>query len=348
MKTVIVARNAMATRFEVVVHGTDEPRLRAAAESALDEIDRMEDQLSFYRPASQISHLNAHASSRPVRVDPELFDFLVQALRLHQSTDGAFDPTIGPLMRCWGFTQGEGRVPAPDELEAARQVTGMHWIELDPSRFTVRFRRTGVALDPGAIGKGYAIEAAAEILLEAGVQSALIHGGTSTARAIGSPPDSDVWKVAVPRPRWTGAPNREEDSCLSMAAAGDRPLAVVSLKDNAVSVSAVWGRLFETTAGTFGHVLDPRSGEPVRGAVMSAVITKSATVADAFSTALLVLGSDGPERLRAADPDLQSLVVTISDPPAATLAVTTVGDGWHLTDLAPQSKEKPSRATDAR
>jgi FAD:protein FMN transferase len=328
MKTVTVARNAMATRFELVVHGTDEIRLRAAAESALDEIDRVEAQLSCYRPASQISHLNAHAASGPVRVDPALFDFLDQALRLHRLTDGAFDPTIGPLMRCWGFTRGEGRVPAPDELEAARQVTGMHWIELDPSRFTVRFRRAGVAIDPGAIGKGYAIEAAAEILIEAGVQSALIHGGTSTVRALGSPPDSDAWRVALPRPRWTVGQHNGHDSPRSIAPAVDRPLAVVSLRDNAVSVSAVWGRIFETEAGTIGHVLDPRRGEPVRGAVMSAVITKSATVADAFSTALLVLGFDGQERLRAAAPDLQSLVATITDPPESALAIRTFGDGW--------------------
>jgi FAD:protein FMN transferase len=320
MSLVTAARAAMATRFEIVLHGPNEMALRAGAEAALDEIDRIEEQLSFYRTTSQISDLNARAASGPVRVDPALFQFLEHARRLYTLSDGAFDLTIGPLMRCWGFTRGSGHLPSPADLKAARHVTGMQLVTLDSRDFTVHFQRQGVSLDPGAIGKGYAIECAVEVLLDAGIQSALIHGGTSTVRAIGAPPGAETWQVAVPAPRLANQPDRPLHN--------EPPLALVSLRDNSVSVSAVWGKAFETKGDTFGHVLDPRRGEPVSGALMSAVITGSATEADALSTALLVLGAPGQPRLHDAFPDLQSLVVSRGVCPSNPLEVSARGNGW--------------------
>ena len=104
----------MATRFEIALHGDDEPRLRAAAEEALDEIERLDAQLSLYRNTSEISRLNSAASAGPVRVSPPLFQLLARASDLHRETDGAFDITVGPLMRCWGFMRDTGRLPAED------------------------------------------------------------------------------------------------------------------------------------------------------------------------------------------------------------------------------------------
>jgi FAD:protein FMN transferase len=333
MSIVTAARAAMATRFEIVLHGCNEMALRACAEAALDEIDRIEAQLSFYRPTSQISDLNARAASGPVRVDPALFQFLEQARRFHALSQGAFDPTIGPLMRCWGFTRGSGHVPSPADLEAARQVTGMDLVTLAPGEFTVHYQRKGVSLDPGAIGKGYAIECAAEILLDAGVQSALIHGGTSTVRAIGAPPGAETWQIALPTPRVGNDPAPLQPRRLPPPPGGEAPLAMVSLRDNAVSVSAVWGKAFEREGKSFGHVLDPRRGEPVTGALMSAVITGSATAADALSTALLVLGAAGQPRLHDACPDLQSLVVSHGASGAEALEISARGEGWGQLDL---------------
>jgi FAD:protein FMN transferase len=336
MNLVTVARAAMATRFEIVLHGRNEPSLRAAAEAALDEIDRVEEQLSFYRATSHISDINARAAAAPVRVDPAVFDFLEQAKRLQRLTGGAFDLTIGPLMRCWGFTHGSGQLPSPSALKAARDVTGMHLVELNPSEFTVRFQRPGVLLDPGAIGKGYAIECAVEILAEAGIENGLIHGGTSTVRALGSPPDADTWRIALPRPDQSGAPPPGRPKAQDAQSAAQPPLTVVALRDNAMSVSAVWGKSFEADGRTFGHVLDPRLGEPICGALMTAVITRSATEADALSTALLVLGASGQAGLHETFPELQSLVIsrgTGLDP----LEISARGDAWS--GIAPHPSE---------
>ncbi len=135
MPPLTLARHAMATRFEIVLHGGNPVALRAAGEEALEEIERLEAQLSLFRPASEIAHLNARAAREPVRVTPGLFALLQQAKKLHEESDGAFDPTIAPLVQCWGFMGGSGHVPPPAELAAARAKVGMSLVQLDPGRF---------------------------------------------------------------------------------------------------------------------------------------------------------------------------------------------------------------------
>ncbi len=300
-----LARQAMATRFEIVLHGDNPVSLRAAGEEAFDEIERIEARLSLYRPTSEIAHVNARAAREAVRVSPATFRLLEHAARLSAETVGAFDISIGPLMRCWGFVDGAGRLPAPEALAEARERTGMHLVELDAARFTVRFAREGVMLDLGAIGKGYAVGVAAEILCEAGVTSALIHGGTSSVYAIGRPLEADAWKVAIERPpdSRTGfqpvSGASSPSAILGQDARGARLeacptlLAVVPLRDEALSVSAVWGKSFQSEGKSYGHVLDPRTGQPTDSALLAAVALHDATETDALSTALLALGGQG-------------------------------------------------------
>jgi len=294
MQTVTLAKHAMATRFELVLHGENEAALRAAGEEALAEIDRLENQLSLYRPGSEIAQLNSRAAHEPVRVSSEVFALLQHAARLTAETDGAFDITVAPLVRCWGFMHDSGRIPTEEEVTVARAVVGMHNIIFDSTQRTIRFAKPGVMLDLGAIGKGYAIERGAELLREAGVTNALLHGGTSTACAIGHPPDAASWHFALP-PQ-------------ANISTRDNPQ-FLKLRDESVSVSAIWGRSFEAGGKLFGHVIDPRFGQPVTGAVMSVVILPSATETDALSTALLTLGPTGHAKVHIRRPDMRSLIV---------------------------------------
>src|SRR5688572_24268679 len=147
MQTVTLARNAMATRFEIVLHGDGAPALRAAGEEALDEIARLENQLSLYRPGSEISQLNARAAHESVQVTPEVFALLQHAQKLSAETGGAFDITIAPLVRCWGFMGANGRMPSSEEVAAAREQVGMEKVLLNAGNRTVRFAREGVMLD---------------------------------------------------------------------------------------------------------------------------------------------------------------------------------------------------------
>lgn len=288
-----LALHAMATRFELVLHGDDPARLRSAGEEALHEIEALDAQLSLYRPESVIAWINAHAGREPVKVEPQLFRLLQRASELSRATDRAFDITIAPLMRAWGLAGGKGEIPSESDLNSARARVGASHLRLDGADFTVGFELDGMEIDLGAIGKGYAIERAVEVLRESGVDSALIHGGTSTIYGLGTPPDADAWRVAISDP------------------ARPEPLPeAVDLRDCSLSVSAVHGKSFTRDGREYGHVIDPRTGEPTSAARLAAVWGPSPTDTDALSTALLVLGEPGLDTLRATFPEYRALVVT--------------------------------------
>jgi thiamine biosynthesis lipoprotein ApbE len=329
----------MATRFELVLHGDACVRLRAAGEEAIEEIRRLDRQLSRFDPESDVSWINARAWLEPVRVEPRLFRLIRRAVEITNGTGGAFDITVAPLMRAWGLA-GEGRVPSRSEMDRVRTVVGMHHVHLDEQSFTVSFDTPGVEIDLGAIGKGYAIECAVEVLRDNGVASALIHGGTSTVYALGAPPGGDGWTVAIAgsqirgdvdrritdpgrwvrdnisrtnEERWVrdnmsrtngerwvrdnvSRTNEERWVRDNMSRTNGGPTACpgptksVILRDLSLSVSAPHGRFFEHDGRRYGHVIDPRTGEPVEGALLAAVVGPSPTETDALSTALLVLG----------------------------------------------------------
>lgn len=267
----------MGTRFELVLAGDggDEARLRAAGEEALFEIEEAERRLSLFRKDSLLAHLNRSGAARPVRVDADTWDLLVLCDELARATGGAFDPTVAPLMRAWGLHGADSCAPRVDRGGALRLV-GWDAVELDPAHRAVRLRVPGATLDLGGVAKGHGLDLAAARLREAGVERALLHGGTSTAIAIGAPPGARAWRVAVaPGP---AAP-------------------VAELRDAALSVSAPEGRVAHGPDGRATHVLDPRTGGPAcAGVTRAAAVAASAALADAWSTALLVSGGALPAR----------------------------------------------------
>lgn len=248
----------MATRFELVLAG-DGPRARAGGEAALDAIRETEQRLSAFRRDSLTARVNAGAGTA-VRVDDEFLELLQLCARVHAATRGAFDPGVGALMENWGFR-------GPHAGGAAR--AGFERVLVDEAAHTVRIP-AGMQLDFGAVGKGWALDRAAEALRAAGVASALLHGGTSSVLALGAPPGAEAWKVRI-----RGGPD-------------------VALRDAALGVSAPHGRTAERDGRRHGHVLDPRRAAPVQGMALAACTATSAALADAWSTALLVLGAVPP------------------------------------------------------
>jgi thiamine biosynthesis lipoprotein len=275
VSSVALGLEAMATRFELILAGDDPARLRAAGEEALHEIERVEGLLSRYRPSSAIAGINAAAGGAAVRVDPRVLALLRRCAELARLTDGAFDVTVGPLLRAWGFVGGSGAPPEEETVARARGLVGMERVEMDATACTVRLARAGMELDLGAVGKGYAIDCAIAVLEEHGVPSGLLHGGTSSVHIIGHVSARAPWRVA-----WR-APG-EADRLRTLTAA--RP---------ALSVSAPHGKAFVLDGRLMGHVLDPRTGEPAGQALSACVVGPSSTVCDALSTALLVSGSRG-------------------------------------------------------
>jgi len=248
----------MGTRFELVLAGDrDEHELRAVGESALACVREWHERLSIFDRGSLVSAINAQAHEHPVRIDRDMLDLLRECQRLTEITDGAFDVAVGSLMEYHGFRESE----RPED----RPAFGMHCVEIDERAMTIRFTEPGVKLDFGAIAKGWAIDRALDVLREAGVRSALLHGGTSTIGALGIAPDGNPWRVRI------------EDSA-------DAPVAL--LRDASLSVSAPKGRLNEQNQG---HVIDPRTGNPSLGARMAGVVAVYSAETDAISTALVVL-----------------------------------------------------------
>ena len=271
-ETVTVAAEAMATRFEVALHGAAEATLRAAAEEALAEITRLESMLSLYKPTSEIAHINTRGAQEPVPVSPEVFSLLEQCVALGEQTRGAFDITLAPLMRCWRFMNDTGAAPSETDLAEARANCGWPQLRLSPEQTSVQLATEGAMLDLGSVGKGYALEQAAALLQENEFENFLIHGGTSTVCARGVQADGAPWRIAVEHPD-----------------ADQPPLSIVDLQNESLSVSGIGGKSFIDNAGVEqGHVIDPRTGRPTQAARVAAVVCQSATVSDAWATALLV------------------------------------------------------------
>ncbi len=262
----------MATRFEIVLLGEDDRRLRAAGEEALREIKSLDRRLSFYAASSELSAVNRRAANEAVVPAPDLFSLLELSLELTKSTGGAFDPTVGPLMKTWGFYRGKGSLPSREAITTARKITGAHHVHLDESSHSVRFDAPGVEIDLGGIAKGYALDEAAAVLKTHGVENSVLHGGTSTVIAIGRSYNDLPWRVGI------------SDQVLI--------LGTVELTDLTLSVSAVSGKAFSSQGTVYGHVIDPRTGWPTSGTSVAAVVSSSAAVSDALSTAALVLGPD--------------------------------------------------------
>jgi thiamine biosynthesis lipoprotein len=264
-----LALNAMATRFEVVLAGAGESKLRAVGEAALAEIEDTAQRLSAFDRGSLLSLINDRAARHAVSVDDDLLDLLTDCARVTRQTDGAFDITVGPLMRDWGFRD---RTPT-DRAARERPPVGMDDVELDAAARTVRFRRPGMSIDLGGVGKGEGLDAAARVVREHGVPLALLHGGTSTVVAIGAPDGERGWSVAL---------------------AGTEPALAVTLRDASLSVSAPHGRTVDVGSGQVGHVIDPIRGAPATGVRLAAVVGPRARTTDAWSTALVVLGRRPP------------------------------------------------------
>src|ERR1051326_3524368 len=156
--------DAMGSTFSVALYGEDRIKMEAAADAALDEVRRLDELLSNYKPSSEWSQVNQNAAARPVRVSPELFQLLADCVQYSRESEGAFDISVGPLMKVWGFYKGSGHLPHKPEIQAALTRTGYGHIQLDRVAQTVKFDQPGVELDPGGIGKGYAVDRMVDVL----------------------------------------------------------------------------------------------------------------------------------------------------------------------------------------
>jgi thiamine biosynthesis lipoprotein len=323
LHTLVVGREAMACRFEVAFNAGEVAEATPLAVEALDLVDAIEDSISIYRDHSELARLNATAAAGWQTVSAQLFDLLVEARDLHERTAGGFDLAAGRLVRCWGFLHRQGRTPAEDDLVAARATSGMHLVELDVEGRRVRFTRPGVELNPGGIGKGWALDRMIDHLRAAGVGSVLVHGGRSSVRAAGTHgpggPERAGWKVGLVHPLRP-----------------DRRIATLTLVDQALGTSGSGTQFFVDRGRRIGHILDPRSGRPAEGVLSATVLAPTAAAADALATALFVLGPEGLARLAPPGGPVAA-VVMLPGSVAGSVEVRTANLGAGMLEIEPDA-----------
>ncbi len=263
----------MGTVFTIVAYGSNPAYLEEVADQAFREIDRLDDQMSNYKPESELSTINRHAYRQRVVVEPHLFKLLENSLRYSEETGGAFDITVGPLMKSWGFFRGGGHLPRASELAQVLKRVGYRHVKLEAAARTIQFDEPGIEIDLGGIAKGYAVDQVVKILDSDGVKQALISSGTSSVYALGSPPGEHGWKVFVRDPLDTKKAAR-----------------VLRLQNLSLSVSGDYEKFFKLGGKIYAHIMDPQTRMPVENMLSTVVVSPSATDSDALSTAFFVEG----------------------------------------------------------
>ena len=272
----------MGSVYRVAAYGEKRAVLASAVQAAFEEARRLDHLLSNYKEDSELSGINRSASDGPVAVSDEMAELLGRCLEYSRASEGAFDITVGPLMKAWGFYRGEGKLPGRFTLWRALGKIGYQHLELDRERKQVRFLRSGMELDPGGIGKGYAVDRMAEILKRFGVLSAMVSAGSSSMYALGRPPgEPRGWHVRIRDPK-----------------DAETTAAEVYLADESLSSSGSYEKFFEVDGKLYSHIMDPRTGMPAEGVLSVAVRSARTLDSEAWSTALFVNGLEWTRRHR--------------------------------------------------
>ena len=258
-----ISFESMDTFMQVSLYGD-----KKTAEAVQNEILRLEALFNANDPASKVSELNQSGFVE----DEDVFKVLEGALKVSQSTDGALDPSVYPLVEEWGFISRDFHIPDKSTIDELLQ-------HVDHTQIALNFNRTYIPekmkLDLGAVAKGYAADRAKEILAEKEVKSAILNLG-GTVAAVGTKPDGSDWKVGISDPESTGG-----------------YFATVTLRDKIVATSGSYERFFEQDGKRYCHILDPKTGMSADSGVVSvSIISDNGLYCDALSTALFVMGAE--------------------------------------------------------
>jgi thiamine biosynthesis lipoprotein len=265
--------DAMGSTYSVVLYDVDRNKMEQAADQAFEEARRLDNLLSNYKPESAWSRVNRDASVHPVAIPRELFDLLAACVDYSRRSEGAFDISVGPLMKIWGFYKGTGHLPKPGEVEAARSQIGYQHIVLDRAKSTVYFDRQGFNIDPGGIGIGYAVDRMLDVLRSRGFHRALLSASGSSIYCLGTPPGESGWRIQIKDPR-------DEFKHVSD----------VVLKDESISTSGSSEKFFVADGKVWSHIMDPRTGYPAQGTLSVSVIAPRTIDSEAWAKPYFING----------------------------------------------------------
>ena len=265
----------MGTLFVVTVWTRDSVRAVAALHAAYDSVRLVDSLMSTYRPESEISRINASAGGDSSIVVSDQTMYVLRKARLYwRLSGGAFDPTVGPIVRAWGFQGGQAQRPAPAVLDSIRGLVGFRDVELDTVAHTVRLSRAGMRLDLGGIAKGYALDLARRALADSSIKGGSVDLGGNLLM-FGTPPAGGKWKVGIVDPLH-----------------GGRTVSVLAIDSGAVATSGDYEHYLEIDGRRYGHLIDPRTGVPARGVLSATALGPLGEWSDGLSATLFLLGAE--------------------------------------------------------
>ena len=315
-----IARPAMACEFEMLLNQHQYPQAADRAVEALDLVQQLENLHSVYKPRSELSILNRFGALRGVPISADTLTLLELAKDLHQLTGGAFDITAGSLSEAWGFSRRQGALPSQVQLAEALSKVGSQYLQIDATACTASLARAGVQVNPGGIGKGYALDRAAQRMRAAGIEDFMMHGGRSSVVAHGDRLHAATgggWLVSLKHPwRW------------------EETLGTIRLRNAALGTSGSGKQFFHFGGKRYSHIIDPRSGWPAQGMLSVTVICPSGAVADALATAMFVLGAEPSRRFCAEHPSIAAILIHAEGGKPQIEACNVTDDMWQLNTAA--------------
>jgi thiamine biosynthesis lipoprotein len=277
---------AMATIFEIILYHPDLQYAAQAAQAAFMELDGLEQELSRFSENSDISRINRAVPGEPVKVGLDAFTCLQHCQQICRQTDGAFDITVGALVDYWRHADPASAV-IKNDLNLIKQKTGPNYLVLNADNYSAQRLKAGLNIDLGGFGKGYALDNMAAIIAEWGISCALLHSGKSTVLASAAPAEENSWPLALRHP-YSG-----------------KVIRYISLAGSAISGSGLQKG---------AHIVNPRSGRPVKDKVAAWSTAATAALADALSTAFMIMTNTQIKKFIQQHPETAACVLTNKNP----------------------------------
>jgi thiamine biosynthesis lipoprotein len=290
-------RILMDTSCTITVVSSSEKKAGQAIDAGFARIKELEQLLNYFSSTSEISAINKAAGNNSVKASRETLEVVKKAVEIADYTHGAFDPTIGPLSKLWGFSGQNPRpaVPLENDIKNAMGLIDYKKIKINTSTSEIFLEEKGMELDLGGIAKGYAADIAIEAIKSKGVKAALV-AIAGDIKGFGFKPNRQTWKVGIqnPRPESGVSPSRPDASGRGRGGQGDEEdiFATFYLKDKTISTSGDYQRFFIKDGIRYHHILDPKTGYPASGVMSVSVIAPEGFITDGLSTGVFVLGPD--------------------------------------------------------
>lgn len=282
----------MGSGFDITIVEKDSVIARERISQVIEEVTRIENLISEWRPGTQISEVNRNAGVRPVKVDREVFELTRRAIAYSEQSQGAFDVSIAALDRIWIFDGSMTALPSEEAIRNSVRNVGYRHIKLDSAAFTVYLEKAGMKIGFGSIGKGYAADKGRELMQSMGVQGGIVNASGDLS-AWGTRPDKKAWRIGISNPFKPY-----------------KMIKVLKIREGSVATSGSYQHYAEIHGKRYAHIINPKSGYPATGLTSVTISGPSAEFANALSTSVMVMGEKEGVRLVRQFPAYDYLMIT--------------------------------------